>query len=250
MSTSSLMIDARKPCRLRIDGPALSVRIGYNSPLLFPLRRLARIHVIGCVSEGFDALIYCAERQIPVAFFTAKGKLRCQLYEPRYEDNILAHWLEHVEFDPACKEQYDDWLEAQRLHLLAAFGYRFGAREQRHIVIEQLLRTKANLILQRKKYSHEAIDWLEGLLSAHLSQLVSLHSMGRSCRTSKKLLADLLPIFTIAMLHVFVERMEQDGRIPTSSAAMSDFYHRYSSEVEYHLRRMLTQLANRIEGVV
>lgn len=250
MNKTSLMIDARKNCILRIDGPALWIQVEHKSPILFPLRRISRIHVVGLVKQGFDALIHCAEQEIPVAFFNGHGKLRCQLYSPNVNDNILAHWLETIEFDPAAKEVYQHWLENQRLHLLSTMGYRRVNSEDRHHVIEQLLRAKANILLDKKQHTKEAITWLEGLLSSHLTETISRHSLGKPNGASHKLLKDLLPIFTIALLHAFVERLEQHNSIPSNSYGMSKFFHRYSEMADYHINRMLTQLEHSLENLI
>ncbi len=83
-----LVIDAEKTSHIMLDGPALKITMHLQSARLFPLRRIARIHVIGSVENSFETMVSCAERQIPVAFFTKQGKLRCQLYYPVFE-NLL-----------------------------------------------------------------------------------------------------------------------------------------------------------------
>jgi CRISPR/Cas system-associated endonuclease Cas1 len=139
VAKTCLVIDAEKTSHVLLDGPALRITMKCQSPRLFPLRRVARIHVIGQVENSFDAMVACAEKQIPVAFFTKQGKLRCQLYYPIFENGVISHWFEHVEFDEEAKRIYSEWLACQTLNLLAYMGFKkcsSGIRQQ--LVVETL----------------------------------------------------------------------------------------------------------------
>lgn len=248
IAKSTLLIDTRRLEKLAMDGPALSIHLHEQSVRLFPLRRLARIHVMGELQQGFDALMHCAEQQIPVAFFSNKGKLRCQLYFPLANNGILAHWLDHVEFDAEVQEEYRQWLELQRLHTLSQLNLR--QVNMNHARLEQELRTRAIQLLHSKKLCHDAIDWLEGFLLTHLSQLVAAHGLGNNCRAARRLLDDIQPLFIITLLHALVHALQQRQRLHINAIGMSDFYHRYSEDIIYNVQRMLTQLASRLEALV
>lgn len=80
VALTSLVIDSRKLARMGMDGPALKVTMRGRSAILFPLRRLCRIHILGTPESGMDALLFCAEQRVPVAFFHFNGRLRCRLH--------------------------------------------------------------------------------------------------------------------------------------------------------------------------
>src|SRR5690606_9576493 len=140
VAPTSLVIDARKVDKICLDGPALKVVMISRSPVLFPLRRLLRIHVIGTLGTGVDALLHCAERQIPVAFFHPNGRLRCRLLSPAQDCGLVEHWFEHVEFDSAIRQVYEEWLLHQELHLLSKLGFNAGACERRGQLVYEALR--------------------------------------------------------------------------------------------------------------
>lgn len=247
---SCLVIDATKLEHLVMDGPALSLCLQNQSRRLFPLRRLARIHVMGQMQCGFDALLHCAEQQIPVAFFNLQGKLRCQLYYPVFENSVLAHWLEHVEFDEQAKDIYNEWLSLQRLHILGKMGCRSGASESRLNQAEVHLHTLFN-----KHWGHRQLlaarEWLSGMLAAHLSQLIVKHGLANQSRGKRRLLEDMLPACEIWLLYLLaVSVIEHRKTYAIDAFGMSFFYQNHADEIDYMAQRMLSQLASRFEAII
>jgi len=243
-----LVIDSRRLARLSMDGPALKVHMRTQSARLFPLRRLSRIHVIGVIRDGLDTLLHCAEHQIPVAFFTVAGKLRCQLYFPVYENSLISHWLDHVEFDMEAKQIYDEWLFHQTLQSLSMMGYTHGIRENRYQLIEEKLRSICKQNLGYKDFT-AAMDWLFGMLSVHLSQLIVSHGLAIQSRGKRRLMNDISPLCELWLLF-FLASHASKRRVRVSAQAMSDFYQQYSCQIEHTVLQMLTQLASRLESIV
>lgn len=248
IAKSCLVVDARKVERLSLDGPALKVRVKAQSPRLFPLRRLSRIHVLGELDAGLDALIHCAEHQIPVAFFTVKGKLRCQLYFPVLENTIIAHWLEYVEFDQAAKDEYSEWRMHQCLHLLAQMGCRNNPREDRLQLMEESLNHICKKSLGEKEY-RLACEWLNGMLTVHMSQVIVNHGLANQSRGKRCLMDDLLPLFELWLKFRMAEHLKR-RKLAINASTMSHFYQDQSAWIDYTLRRMLTQLATRLEAII
>lgn len=248
LAKTCLVIDSRKAERISLDGPALRVRMHAQSSRLFPLRRLSRIHVLGDPLNGFDALIYCAERQIPVAFFTATGKLRCQLYFPVFENSIIAHWLEHVEFDVAARQQYDEWLLYQTLHLLSLMGCTHGARELRLKLVDERLNHLCKQKLGERKFQL-AMEWLNGIMTVHLSQIIVNQGLADQSRGKRQLMSDVMPLYELWLRYHLSQRLDRKVlNVPAQD--MSEFYQEHSEQVEYMFKRMLTQLASRLEAIV
>jgi hypothetical protein len=238
MAATCLVIDARRLDSLSVDGPALKVRMRSQSSRMFPLRRLSRVHVVGAIKDGLEPLLHCAENQIPVAFFTVSGRLRCQLYFPVFENSIISHWLEHVDFDVEAKQLYDDWLFHQTLHVISMMGYTEGARESRYQLIEEKLRG-----------FHTAMDWLSGMLAVHISQLIVDYGLSNQSRGKRRLMDDISPICELWLIY-FLAAHASKRRVRVAAQSMSDLYQKHSAEIEYTVRRMLTQLATRLESIV
>jgi len=243
-----LVIDARKLEMLMLDGPALRLRMQSQASLLFPLQRLSRVHVIGKVDQGFEAFLHCAEQQIPVAFFTAQGKLRCQLYFPVFENSLLSHWIDYVEFDSEARQQYQDWLSGQRLHVLSLMGCSAGNRETRY----QVVREKLHEICNKKlgiRYAQDAMEWLTGMLSVHLSQLIVEQGLCHQGRGKRRLLEDLTPIGELLLLHGLACQAAHK-KVQVNGYSMSNLYQHESDQIEYCVRRMLAQLISRLEAII
>lgn len=247
---SCLVLDANQIARLALDGPALQITLHQQSHRLFPLRRIARIHVIGPLDTGFATLLHCAEQQIPVAFFNTKGALRCQLYYPVHENGVLAHWLEHIEFDEQAAVLYQDWLQLQHTHLLARMGCRQGAHNTRTDLVEQHI-TRILKTVWSKAQINDAQDWLDGLLTSHLSQLIAQEGLAHQSRGTRRLLEDLLPSCKTWLLYCLTQHIIEQKKAPRLDAhGMSQFYQHISDSVEYLIRRMLVQLVTRLESII
>lgn len=244
---TSLVIDARNLDRLCMDGPALKVTMRYRSPMLFPLRRLSRIHIIGTPESGMATLLVCAEQCIPVAFFHANGRLRCRLQAATDSSTLIDHWLEHIEFDPEAKSFYREWLHNQALHTLASLGFNTGVRENRCKLAQETLRNTCKKVLGKTEF-HSALDWIEGLLQFHLEQLIENAGVTQNSNSRTRLVSDLKSICEIFILHRLAEYLAQKKSFVASAKTMTDFYQKQSVQVELAVKRMLSQLVSGLEA--
>ena len=248
-ATTCLVIDARRLHAIRIDGPALKVTMKSQSSRLFPLRRLSRVHVIGTANMGLEPFLHCAERQVPVAFFTVKGKLRCQLYFPVIANTLLSHWFEHVEFDCDIKQLYERWLEGQTRHILAQLNVPRGCPENASAQLAQQMRKLGRKSLGSDRWD-SAMDWLAGMLVVQLSQVVVEYGLANQSRGKRKLLDDIGPVFSLWLTARFVSRIAPYKRRAIDGVSMSAFYQEQSQGIDYMIRRMLIQLITRLESIV
>lgn len=249
MSTQTfLVIDSRNLESLDIDGPALKVRMRTESTRLFPLRRLSRIHVIGTIRDGLDTLLHCAESQIPVAFFNIHGKLRCQLYYPVFVNSNISHWLEHVEFDVQARELYNEWILHHSLHVLSTIGFSDGPRETRLSKAEERLREECNKQMGRAQFRN-AMDWLYGISSAHISQIVLSYGLANQYSRKRRLMEDLFPLVTMMLIYSLCKET-RNRKIAVTAKSMSQMYQRQADQIEYTIRRMLSQLEARLESII
>ncbi len=248
IAATCLVIDARKLDTLSIDGPALKVRMRMQNSRLFPLRRLSRIHVIGTLRDGLECLLHCAERQVPVAFFTYTGKLRCQMYFPVVENSIISHWLEHVDFDVEARQIYDDWLHHQTLHVISQIGFSEGARETRFQRLSEKLRHICNSKMGHRDFG-DALDWLSGFFAVHLSQIIVDHGLSNQSAGKRRLMKDISPVCEIWLIYNLAVTANK-RKLKVSAQSMSDLYQQHADDIEYTARRMLSQLATRLESIV
>ena len=244
-----LVIDSRKLESMKMDGPALRVRLHAQSSRLFPLRRLSRIHIVGSPVNGLEALVHCAERQVPVAFFSVHGKLRCQLYFPVCESDILGHWLDHVDFDPQAKAIYEDWLHHQALHVISLIGGQGGSHQTRKQLIEERLRAICNKQLGEQKF-RDAVDWLDGMLTAHLSQVIVQHGLSDQGRSKRRLMEDITPLGRLWLLYFLAEKSGTCKNFSVNAHSISSLYQQSSERIEYTVRSMLARLASRLESII
>ena len=248
VALTSLVIDSRKLLRMGMDGPALKVIMRGRSSVLFPLRRLQRIHILGTPDSGMEALLFCAEQRIPVAFFHFNGRLRCRLLPTGGAPALIDHWFEHVEFDPQIGQLYDDWVLHQGLHAMSRLGISGGISESRKKLVYETLRGYCRQQLGKENLN-TALDWLDGLLQFHLEQVIEEFGFVQQ-RGKLKLLADIKPICDLGLLHALAGHLQQRANFSITAQNMTAFYQRQSTELEFSSRRMLTQLVTRLETVV
>lgn len=247
VALTTLVIDSRKLQHLKMDGPALKVTMHGRSPMLFPLRRLSRVHILGIPEVGMDALLFCAEQQVPVAFFHHSGRLRCRLQPAVTSTTLPDHWLEHVEFDPEIAQLYEDWVLHQELYVIASLGINKGARESRRKILVEGLRHFCRERLGRGGLK-EALEWLEGQLRFHLEHTIETFGFTQH-RGRARLLADMLPLGQLQLLFSLANRLLQ-GEMQIHAQTMTAFYQAHAVQVEYTARRMLTQLVYKLEAVI
>lgn len=247
-SLMSVTIDSRKLKRMDMDGPALRVIMQSRSPVLFPLRRLARIYVLGVPQHGLESLVFCAEQRIPVAFFNFNGRLRCRLSFVQEVPAGIDHWLEHIAFDQHIKNAYREWLLNQGLNVLSQLGVTQGAREARVRLFSDALRGYCRRTLGEQALK-DAYEWIDGLLLVHLEQVITNFGCTHT-RARQMLTDDLKPICEILLIHCLAERIHQNSGFRVDAKSMMDVYHRQSEHIEYTVRRMLIQLQIRLESII
>lgn len=243
---TSLVISSSKLETLCMDGPALKVTMQNKSPLLFPLRRLSRIHIVGSPDCGMNTLLHCAEQSVPVAFFHGNGRLRCCLLRPNQGSSTLEHWLEQVEFDNDARNLYRDWHLNQMLHELGKLGFTIGANSHRHKMASETLRGTCNKLIGKDELI-SAQDWLEGLLQCHLEQLLDSAGMTRNTNAKFRLLEDIKQICELPLLHGLASQLLKASEFIVSANSMTALYQQKANDIEFSVKRMLAQLLSTLE---
>lgn len=100
------------------EGPALAVRRTGKSLTRYPIVRIARIIAGRNVQWSGGALHLCMQEEIPIVLIdgtgTPTGYIQPALIHPSHMDGLLRQWVDL----PDWPESLDNWLRAQRMHLV------------------------------------------------------------------------------------------------------------------------------------
>jgi hypothetical protein len=227
---------------IKLDGPALKIKFRQKSPQLFPFKRISRIHLIGKLSEGLDILLECVSHQIPISFFTLSGKLQGQLYGPNFKNQSLSYWLDHLGFDDEIQDIYKEWLNNQSLFFLAQLGFKTGIHHIRLDLVKKSLYEKI-----KDAHLENITLWLFNFLKFHFSSVLVQYDIHPSMKEFEKIMTDVVPLFETWIIFKYTDN-HLDQTI--SPAVLAAIYQKESYFIEYHMNRMITQLASEFERVI
>lgn len=114
---------------VRLDGPALKVRVPECADRRYPLRRVSRVISARGVDWETGALLACAERGITVSFLDEEGATLARCIG-RCEDRLSIHTrLIEALSRPDWQERYDGWLLAMERMAVRSVCRRAGFAE-------------------------------------------------------------------------------------------------------------------------
>ncbi len=171
----TLYLDGRQPLRILRDGPALRVRASASADRLFPLYRLRRVVVSGRVEWCTDALLACADANIPISFLASEGRLRARLLAPAARSLVIAFddALEMMLDTSDGRQGYLDWVSgcAHQARLQLVHSADRGLWPTQPAVMRRMLFARASHYVRApdlRRFDRR----LNALLNAHLSQLL------------------------------------------------------------------------------
>lgn len=116
-----LYLMSPRRCVVDIDGPALAVSRERRATVRYPLARVSRIVCAASIEWRARAVTSCLERAIPIVILNAAGApvgyvqptvpVRSSL------DRLLTEFLERSDW----REQYDNWLRAERMRAVQSW---------------------------------------------------------------------------------------------------------------------------------
>ncbi|PXF28687.1 hypothetical protein WH50_24980 [Pokkaliibacter plantistimulans] len=162
----SLMLDARKVDTWRVDGPAIRLKLKGEPWRWLPLRRLARVFVVGELTASCAPLLACSDTAIPVAFYSGRGKLRAMLMPSATQETTLAALLERLGWDQQLQAIYADWDAHQAAHWYADL-----LGEARPVFRQKQLINRIGSVLGKFDLQ-QFCSWLEGFFEAHLREVL------------------------------------------------------------------------------
>jgi len=115
-ATQILYLKGENATRILRDGPALRIQSRHQSDRIVAYRRLLRIPCFGQVQWHSDALLGCANYQVPVLFCRQNGQLRAALHGVQANQNHLdlSQALENCLQSVEGAETLKRWLVRQR----------------------------------------------------------------------------------------------------------------------------------------
>jgi len=191
-AAKTLYLDGRQPLRVLRDGPALRVRAPASADRLFPLHRLRQVVVSGRVEWCTDALLVCADANIPISFLAGEGRLRARLLAADTGSSIinLGDALEMMLDRPDGHQAYLDWVSgcAHQARLQLVHSADRGVWPTQPAVMRKMLFERARHYVRApdlRRFDRQ----LNALLNAHLSQL--LYSSGIACDSALLAVRDI-----------------------------------------------------------
>jgi hypothetical protein len=191
MERRYLLIDSPNVQELKLDGPALRIRVEGRNHQWFPLRRISLISCVELPPTGMEALIAIANQGIPVCFYSRSGKLLAQLIHPGNLPGSLSHWLESVPCDGELEKTYSEWLENQLRHSYGIIGCVVRDSKVSAVRAEAQLAGLAKAC-KCQPLVNSAKGWVEGLITG-LIQGQGMR-LGLSANSSQlaRIISDLL----------------------------------------------------------
>jgi hypothetical protein len=246
-----LMIDANKVERLFVDGPSLVIGLHAAALTRLPLRRLRSVIVVGILRHGLEALLHCAEQQIPVLFCDARGNVKTQILPYRQALFHWDDWLESLGFDPVFDAAYRQWLTNQQWHLRSLIQRDLDSqfdesKPWRVAMLECCLNHRLKSVLSSKQQQDEARDWLAGLMRVHLNELLSQQGLKPHHLGAERILTDFATDLERLARHRQVQWL-QNHSCPINAKWMSICYQSIADELEQHILRICLQLRTLIE---
>lgn len=165
-----LYLQGRQGAHVRLDGPALDVRMPQRAPTLFPLLRVSRVVVSGPVQWSTEALLACAERGITVTFLDRNGGVRAYLFGESGTRESLFHRLCDLLDRADWAERYGDWKRGMASHARRALCRQLRLDSAR-LPPERLLATLDEL--ERAYAPAQLCHWLQRRLRGWLAGLVA-----------------------------------------------------------------------------
>lgn len=111
-----LYLSPASTTRVLLDGPALRIRQANRADQLCPINQISRIIVSGTIHWDTEALLKCAEQNIPIHFMKKKGQARAHLVpaldKPDIPDinDVVKQYL-HM---PNYHQRFRSWSTVQR----------------------------------------------------------------------------------------------------------------------------------------
>lgn len=246
-----LYID-RAAAAVRLEGPALIVEQPGCAAGRFPLRLLSRVVVRGPVPWSMEALFACLGSGVPVAFLSLHGEVVGLCLGCERPEESLAMLLDRLTAEPDWSEIYGRWRKAAERRAIVEVTRRL----ELPVGADLRPQTVAALAVARlpggdTPGARSAMLRFEGLLGAHLGELLARAGVPLSYRGGRGSALDLRPAFRAALSwHLWaplgrwldLQRRHPPGERSLARRRFAAQYEAAAPQIAARFRRMLAGL--------
>lgn len=172
-----LYLDAATTTDVRLEGPALSVRVTGQAVRLMPLRLVSRIQCNAKTVFTTEALLACASRGIGIVFVDADAGVLARILGSPGSLSSLPGRLSEFLGTADWKERYSIWLHAEERRAAARVQWRLGiiGPALPNGALASRLQAAAASALGDRQLAEKTSEWLEqaifGAVFARLQKL-------------------------------------------------------------------------------
>lgn len=221
-----LVIDAREPVHMQLDGPSLIVQRAGQSARRFPVRLLKQIVVTGRQLDGLPAVTDCAAQQINVFFLSGNGELRAQLLGAFENTSDWNEWLEQCCWKRSWLKVYESAIKQQWRCL---FRESRTFQNIRYIHRIRYCEEVAAALKRRwgKSTYRDARQWLQGFITVLVTEIMVETGIAPGRRFRDRLLQDAAQLILMNALM----KCHEDTRVkPPDNPRSAGAYYQAQAE--------------------
>ena len=233
-----------------LDGPALRIARPACADLRVPLQRISRIVVSGGVNWATNALLACADNNVPIIFLRGNGSVRARgLGTQSRQSDLQQKWSYFID-RPDWQELYEDWRAPALRRSLALSARRLGMRADHcKTYLNELLTDPIRDSLGETAWSCFRTR-LHGLAETKITTCLAKSGFQWSDSAGAALITDLSEVVAIGLLPELNEVI--GGELATllqrdNVAAMAEFFEQNGATVDFHLRLGLQSFCRFLE---
>ncbi len=248
-----LYLLGREQTDVVLDGPALRVSRNGHADARVPLRRLARVIVSGRVNWATNALLACADHDVPVVFLRRSGTVRARWLGicSRRDGWFYRNWSYLID-RPDWRQQYGQWRRSALQRATALSVRRMGLTIRREPEeLEHDFNEFARFSVGDDRWA--AISKrLDGLAEAHA--VAGLASYGLQWKTAEmqKLAGDLRRMIVCGLFPELHNSLRSRNGLFSGDDCVANsvkFFERNRSVADFSLRLGIESLCRFLEDL-
>jgi len=245
-----LYLQGKAGMNVRLEGPALSVATIEKTRQLFPLTRISRVIVSGCVDWQMPALFACADAGIGIVFLNEYGEVRCRwLGRSKAQQNIVQQFVTLLQRVDALL-RYKNWCLAMERMAVRSASRRLNFSDW------QVTESRVFELWVKQSLPGDwmiVLNFLEGFIVSHVLDYLGSLGLDSSCEylmgESINLVEDLAQLLLWDFYPVLLTWNSRSEVIPENEE-VARFYQGRSQRVEHLLHGLLNRLHQcLLEGV-
>jgi len=249
-----LYLNGKEPMFIYLDGSGLCVSQKHTSIRRYPLSRVSRVVVSGCVSWSTAALLKCADNGIMVYFLNSEGNLRASWNGKETERTKLSQlWIDFTD-RPDWEDIYRIWSRGTRDRVSRISAWRIERHSNScqmilNALYETPLQNEVNLDELRQLHYR-----LGGLANSRSRSVLTTASIFLHDEAGAALLSDMIFSIQCGMspeLIAFYDRLKSKNSNELSDLhrAAVNFFEKNRQTANFCVRDFLYRLKRRLREV-